>query len=114
MKTFCWVYYTIRDGDTSYGEHEPVIVEGHFDEKDERLWKLLLFKLVGENEFGMEAEEMEAELDKEEKTLTESGGYRIGEVEDIDVIPEKDFEVLKKYMGFSEVNADFAEKVVLT
>jgi hypothetical protein len=113
-KTYCWVYYTIRDGDTSYGEHEAVIVDGDFDKNDERLWKLLLFKLLGDNEFGMDEDELEEEYDKENKQLTESGGYRIGEVEGIDVIPQADFEVLKKYMGFTEVTNDFEEKVKLT
>jgi hypothetical protein len=114
MKTFCWVHYSIRDGEIEYGENEPVVIDGHFDKEDKRLWKLLLFQLIGDNEFGMEISEMEEEFDAENDQLTESGGYRIGEIEDITVIPEQDFEVLKKYMGFSEVKSDFVEKVEFT
>ena len=114
-KTYCWVHYSIRDGDTQYGSNEPVVIEGDFNPEDEKLWKLLLFKLIGEDEFGMEADEMEDATEKDGTTfqMTECGGYRIGEIEDIKVIPQADFDVLKNYMGWTEITNDFEEKVML-
>ena len=116
MKTFCWVYYSIRDGETEYGEYEPVVVNGQYDDKSEedraKLEKLLLFKVVGEGEFGMEIDGCEENY--ESGYLEEEAGYRIGEIGRIDVIPEADFKILKKYLGCTEITADFEEKVAFT
>lgn len=103
-KTYCWVYYEIRDGETSYGEHEAVELNGQFDSNDKKLMKLLVFKIIAENEFNMEEDEFEKDYDENENSIEESGGYRIGTVDDVTIIPKEDYEVLKKYMGYTEID----------
>ena len=115
-KTYIWAYYSIRDGEREYGEYEPVIIDGFYDDENEeeraKLEKILLFAVVGENEFGMSVEQCEENFEADGSYLNEDGDYRIGELGTWKLISKADFDVLSKYLGSTTVKVDFVEKVI--
>jgi hypothetical protein len=101
---YLFVHYAIRDADTKYGNDVVVEIKNGSCLSREDIDKLLV-KQVLASEFGDE-DDYEIDENEPERVVWESSMERCAELDEAKKIPQKDFDVLKRYIPHETVEPE--------